>query len=388
MKPLVLTGAGVCVPIGTRTWQAACSLESKVSSFTRESISGYADLRATVSRLRAIEPECKGLDRLIRLAAPALSEALKTTQGLWPLQRPVHVFMALPEALSDLPAVDAGRFSLELPRALELAPEFLPLTVFGGQANMQSGGAVGGADALLSAYQFMQQHEDVEHVVVGGVDCMVDPDGVLALHQKHWIKVPCNSEGFIPGEGAAFVVLSRQPQEEYFVTVYPPAITSESQPRTLSQDNLTGQGLIDAYFQAASHASMPLDAVHTYWNDVDGSQWRGSELTSLSAALAPYSSLPATQQPSAFTGDLGAAWLAFMLAMLQQMRQGLHHHLIATPPAGHTVMQSVTGLSNRLAAWVACWGYARSVRTTQTQALVQPAGSTSNTSVYSQEINS
>jgi 3-oxoacyl-[acyl-carrier-protein] synthase I len=355
MTPLVINGTGVCVPIGTRAWQAACGLQAKQSSFTRESMLSHADHRATISRLKAIEENCTGSDRLIRLAAPAALEALQTA-GLWPLQQPVALFITLPQPLAELDdAIDAARFALELPRALEIAAEYLPTTVY-------QGGAVGGADALMAAYQYMDRYPQAQHVIVGGVECMLDQPTLQALYARKWLKVNDYSDGLIAGEGAAFVCLSREPRAPHYVSVFPPAFASEPASRAFSHDQLSGQALIQAYFAAAEQAHIPLNAMHAYWSDIDGSLWRGSEQASLSAALAPHGSLPTTRDPAAFTGDLGAAWLPFMLAMLQQMEQSLHHPLFAAPPAGHTAMQSVSGLDERVAAWVACWSYNKSIQ--------------------------
>ncbi|WCM94296.1 3-oxoacyl-ACP synthase [Acidovorax sp. NCPPB 2350] len=355
MKPLVIAATGACTPIGTRAWQAGCGFAARFSAFTRQAIEAQAEHRATVSRVPAIDAECTGTERLIRLAAPALHEALRASPAPvagWPLQRPIPLFMALPEPWAELPGwIDLDRFALELPRALDVAPEFLPVTLF-------PGGAAGGADALAQAYRFMHDHPSAPEVLVGGVDSFVDPAVVGALYQRRWVKVNGHCEGFIASEGAAFVRLAREPRAADFVTVYPPAFGEEARSRVGDESLLAGRALVEASRAALQAAHMPVDALHAYWSDMDGSPWRGAEMTSLSAALAKDGGLPSARDPASLLGEVGAAWVPLMLTLFHEMRQALTHPVMPSRLTGHAGLQTVTGLSTRVAAWVAAWDHA------------------------------
>lgn len=352
MNPLVIAATGACTPIGTRAWQTGCGFTARQSSFTRQTITHQAEHRATVSRVQAIDTGCKATERLIRLAAPALHEALRsqpTPAAGWPLQRPIPLFVALPETLPELPGwIDAGRFALELPRALDLAAEFLPIKVY-------PGGAVAGADALAQAYRFMHDNPSVPEVVIGGVDSFVDTEIVDVLYQRRWAKVNGVCEGFIASEGAAFVRLSRKPADVDFVTVYPPYFADEPRSRLDSDTLPDGRALIEASRGALQAARMPVNALHSYWSDMDGSSWRGAELASLSAALAAQGGLPQAQEPAALLGQLGAAWAPLMLSLFHEMRQGLTHPVMPLHLAGHAGLLTVSGLDTRVAAWSAAW---------------------------------
>lgn len=352
MNPLVIAATGACTPIGTRAWQTGCGFFARQSSFTRQAITGQAEHRATVSRVQAIDAACKGTERLIRLAAPALHEALRgqpAPAAGWPLQRPIPLFVALPDSLPELPGwIDAGRFALELPRALDLAAEFLPIKVY-------PGGAVAGADALSQAYRFMHDNPSVPEVIIGGVDSFVDTEIADVLYQRRWAKVNGVCEGFIASEGAAFVRLSRKPATADFVTVYPPFFADEPRSRLDSDTLPDGRALIEASHGALKAAHMPVNALHSYWSDMDGSAWRGAELASLSAALASQGGLPQAQDPAALLGQMGAAWAPLMLSLFHEMRQWLTHPVMPSPLAGHAGLLTVTELNTRVAAWSATW---------------------------------
>lgn len=356
MTPLSIAATGACTPIGTRAWQTASSLAAGLSGFTRQAIEGQADHRATLSRVPGIDPACTGTERLVRLAAPALHEALRSgppPAAGWPLRRPVPLFMALPEPWAELPGgIDTDRFALELPRALDLAPEFLPLT-------LHAGGAVGGADALANAYRFMHAHPDVPEVLVGGVDSLADPAVVPVLYRRRWVQVAGHCEGFVASEAAAFVRLARTPPSGEFATVYPPAFAEEPASRVGEASLLDGRALIQASRAALQAARMPADALQACWSDMDGSPWRGAERASLLAAFAADGGLAPAREPAAFLGEVGAAWVPLMLSLFHEMRQALTHPVMPARLAGHAGLQTVSGLSTRIAAWVTTWDRAR-----------------------------
>ncbi len=357
MKPLVITASGACTPVGTRAWLTACALNAHQSAFTRIQMPDHIDHRATVSPVSAIPTDESGTDRLLRLATPALIEALRASPAAWPLQRPLMAFIALPQLWPELPQhFDAERFQLELPRALDIAAEYLPMRLF-------VGGACAGADALSAAYRFMHANPKVDEVLVGGVDSLCDAPVARALYQRGWAKVNRHTEGFIGAEGAAFVRLGRDATSEEFATVYPPGIGQEDCARVGVEDLLSGKGLIDAVEQALQASAMPVDALHTYWSDLDGTPWRGSEAASLSAALAARGGLPPLRDPAGSLGQMGAAWVPLMLSLFLEMRQIHHHPMVPQSIAGHAALQSVTGLDERIAAWVCTWSRTSGVQT-------------------------
>ena len=349
MTPLAIAATGACTPIGTRAWQTASVLAAKQSAFTRVQLPDHIDHLATVSRVSAIPSDETGTDRLIRLAAPALAEAMPSDTRTHTSRQPIMLFLAVPSSMQELPLhCDPQRIALELPRALDLAAEYLPMRIF-------QGSAAAGADALAAAYQFMHANLRVNQVLVGGVDSLCDTPVAHALYRRGWLKVNRYTEGFIASEGAAFVRLCRRPPDGEYATVYPPGFAAEHHSRVGSQDLLDGRALIQCVQHAVDAAQFPVDALHAYWCDADGSAWRGSEAASLGAALASQGGLPPAQEPAAFLGEMGAAWAPLMLSLFHEMRQSRHHPFMPHGNAGHAALQSVSGHDERVAAWVCTW---------------------------------
>jgi 3-oxoacyl-[acyl-carrier-protein] synthase I len=131
--------------------------------------------------------------RMLRLAAPALKATASELTG------PVPIFLGVPALAADdapwlahLPAYLQKLSGVEVDRARSLV---LPL---------------GRAAALLALERALQslRSGEVETVVVGGVDTFLDLRLLAELDGEGRILGPRVMDGFIPGEGAAFYVLS------------------------------------------------------------------------------------------------------------------------------------------------------------------------------------
>ena len=332
--------------------------KSQRAAFTRTKIAAHADHLATISRLIDVPESTSGVDRLVRMAAPALSEALSQVPGLWPLQRPVPLFIALPEPMDELPdRINNARFALELPRAMNIAPEYLPVTWF-------NSGEAGGAEAIARAILFLDEHPEAPYAVVGGVDSLCDTELIEIFYKRRWIQVNGFIDGFVASEGAAFLVLGREPIAADYLRLSMPSFGSEKHSRVGSERSLAATGLIGAVRGALANADFPegetgFNALSTLWTEIDGAQWRGSEITGLSAAYG--GGLPAVRRVAQFTGQMGAAWVPMLVSLLHQMKNLKHHPLGAQEFTGHSGLIAVNGLSTRQAALIGAWWYSRAV---------------------------
>ncbi len=134
--------------------------------------------------------------RLLRLGGQALAHLAKDLAG----KEPVTLFLAVPEHsaedertdnrdLLNLLSEQAG-VKLNLP-----ASKLFPM------------GRAGGIVALKEAVQTLAAGTR-HHLLVGGVDTYRDRWLLQKLDREGRISSPVNSDGFIPGEGAAFLLLS------------------------------------------------------------------------------------------------------------------------------------------------------------------------------------
>lgn len=147
-----------------------------------------------------LPPTLTGYDRLLALAAPALKEAMAGAgQGgmtsipialaLSEAGGPHHAEWAARDTVADLATLSG--IGLDRKRSVVLYQ-----------------GRAGGALALEAAIGLMVQQGE-KHVLWGGADTFLHEGRLKALDQECRLMSLGTENGFIPSEGAAFVLLSR-----------------------------------------------------------------------------------------------------------------------------------------------------------------------------------
>lgn len=145
-----------------------------------------------------------GHDRLVRMAAPALRDAWIEREGEGPRDA-VPLVLALP---APGRADDDPRFGPAFIEALA-ARTRLPLDLRSSLAIRAD--HAGFAQALEGATAMLSRPGGPRAVMVGGVDSYLHPGVLAALDEDYRLHTPSNDNGFIPGEGAAFALLAREP---------------------------------------------------------------------------------------------------------------------------------------------------------------------------------
>jgi 3-oxoacyl-[acyl-carrier-protein] synthase-1 len=121
-------------------------------------------------------------------------------------------------------------------------------------------------------------------------------------------------EGFVPGEGAAFVRLGAAAEEGTLGFVTGLGTASEPAPRGAAEAS-AGQGLAQAGRAALADARLGVGDVGAFFHDASGDRYglreAGVAVTRLRPRAEP---TPAVWAPAACTGELGAAAGPFALA--------------------------------------------------------------------------
>src|SRR6185436_13905781 len=153
--------------------------------------------------LPTIDPLLVGADRAVKLALPALDEALRAV-GPAMQQLRTRLVLCMDEQLGisgpdgRMPGATVGAWAIQ--HAALHAPQTSLETVARGPA--------GPGFALQGVYDALARGS-IEAAVLGGVHTDYDPARVRALAQAGRLFKPDNLDSIIPGELAAFVVLMR-----------------------------------------------------------------------------------------------------------------------------------------------------------------------------------
>ena len=206
-QPMVVAGAGMVSPIGLSLAETAASARARIARLREIE---WRDRRFEPFIVGAVpddglpdlEPKLQGLNltyreaRLLRLAHVALEEVLIP---LVDKNKVLPLLLGLPEHHTTKP-INAKSFLDKLAHQakVRLDPK-LSVAVPKGRA--------AGLMAFRRASVILETGE-AEFVLVGGVDSLIDLYvlGTLDMHGR--IRNEINSDGFSPGEGAAFLLLT------------------------------------------------------------------------------------------------------------------------------------------------------------------------------------
>jgi 3-oxoacyl-[acyl-carrier-protein] synthase-1 len=247
--------------------------------------------------------------RMLRIAAGALRETLDA--AISRVER-IPLLLAVPEPLPG--------------RSPPVAPGFLRW--LGVQAGVDLAwersrafplGRAGGIAALGDALARIASLSD-PYVLVGGVDSYRDPDLLDALDKEGRIRAAGVTDGFIPGEGAGFVLLASdgratQQSRAALARVDAAAIDRERGHRYATEP-YRGDGLdgaLRALFEAVSGGSEP---VHTVYAGLNGEHFHAKEWGVASIRHQPHFAEDlAIEHPIDCLGDTGAALAPLMIGL-------------------------------------------------------------------------
>lgn len=311
----VIVGVGARTPTGLTALQATMSARADKTAVRESHMVDKAGDPIATSRLASIADNVFGIDRLLALAAPALAQALfpwlEAQERRSQIPPKIPAFIALPSASRPGfdPRVEAHFVNALAQRAR--AP------IDARRSQLVLGCRGGGAIAFERAIAELAKG-DCDAVVVGGADSYFDPDVLEHLDRELRLHGPATENGFIPGEGAGFVVLAprRKAQAIYrFSQILSAASANEPHPYGSDEPSI-GAGATLAVRRAVERAGGGERFIGWALSDVANERHRVDEWSYLSArnhrAFTPDL---VHDQPLLSTGDLGAASAAVLVVM-------------------------------------------------------------------------
>ncbi len=201
--PAEVLAVGLATPVGLASEAVAAAVRAGVNRFRetryrnkalqpqRMSLLGDEHLRGLAAGAASSGGGISPRDRMLGLGAIALREACET----WP--EPVPLLLALPEARAGLPDAVGNGFLRDLAAAAGIAIDEARSKEYryGGAAAML---ALRDAAALVASGR--------EIAAVGGVDSLTDRALLDALDAEGRL-LGASMDGFIPGEGAGFLLV-------------------------------------------------------------------------------------------------------------------------------------------------------------------------------------
>ena len=295
-----VTGIGARGPLGLSALQLTLGLRAKKKEpRSIEQLDRFGQ-RIGVCFVGGIPETVTGLSRMSLLAAPALTEAIADSEeraGSKPMAgaEPEPIAVVLSVSSEGRPD-DEEEWGTKL---LSLIGERSGIPIDFARSIVVRKDQAGFAEALWHAQTLLDA--GAPRVAVGGVDSYFHPDVLKWLDDNFRLASLKATKGFIPGEGAAFLILGRG------ATAHAPVaelarIDSEEEASDLDEEQPNiGAGLTTLLKRGAESAGMPTWLI----NDCNGERHRRTEFDF--AATRILESQDEVENWASHLGDCGAA---------------------------------------------------------------------------------
>lgn len=300
----MVTGVGLTAP-------ASCAaIRCGINNFKETRFISQAGEWIIGSEVPFEEP-CRGTKKLAKMAASALRECLDVAKPKPGVLLPLILCLAEDNRPGRLPGL-GGPLLLDIERELGVK--------FHAQSSVIEQGRVGGAVALLRAQKLLEQQHP--QVIVAAVDSYLSGATLAAFEERDRVLTAANSNGFIPGEAAAALLLAKAGGGAG-VALTCRGLGFARENATIESDQpLRGDGMAEATKAALAAAGMTLGQVDHRISDVSGEQYRFKELAlTLARVLRERKEAIGIWHPADCIGEAGAAALPVMLGVLHQAAQ-------------------------------------------------------------------
>lgn len=261
-RAVAVLGSGMMTGVGLNAAATCAAMRAAISGFTETRFTNKARKRVIGCPVPLEEP-WRGLGKLARLAAPAVQECLNSAGSVKPEAIPLLLCVAEKERPGRLDGLDD-----------ELLPEIHQLLGFPlhPHSSVIARGRVGGAVGVDLARKLILE-ERIPLCIVAGVDSFLVGQTLHAYEAKYRLLTPDNSNGFLPGEAGAAVLLGA-PDAARPAELCCMAIGFGREKATIdSEEPLRADGLVEAYRAMRADGGFTLDDADYRYTDCNGEQY-------------------------------------------------------------------------------------------------------------------
>jgi len=314
MPVLRVVASGICCAVGYNAPAASCALRAGMDNFTESTFVAGDGSPVRVARL--MKEDLWGSQRLALWARYAINECL---EQIAPAERE-RIPLLLLTAPPDRP-LTAKRERIETAVA---ASEALEMS-FPPSSLIFSGGHAILGRALLQAQEMLQNGEGIDKVLIAGLDSLLNAPTIRHYLHRERLLVSDNSDGFLPGEGAAAIVLERAARTSTGLHIMGIGQGQEAG-RPDGSAPSRAQGLSAAMRQALAQAGIDCNALAFRLSDQSGEAFFAREAANAITRIAGAGgNIPQVLTTADCTGEIGAATGPLMLSWL--------HHFLPHPDA-------------------------------------------------------
>jgi 3-oxoacyl-[acyl-carrier-protein] synthase-1 len=247
----------------------------------------------------------RGRDKLLRMVQPAIEESLAVIGSVEPEEIPLILGVAEGDRVGRIAALDRSLLE-ELQARLGRR--------FHRDSAVIANGRVGGAQAIALARDLVAQGRP--YCVVAGADSLLVGPTLTHYHAKRRLRTVRNSDGFIPGEAGAAVLLGAAeqagvPHLRCLGIGFGKELATQE-----SGEPLRADGMVQAFKSAVREAGVKFETLDYRITDLSGEQYGFKE-----ASLAVARTLRVRKEefdiwhPADCMGEVGSATVPCVLAV-------------------------------------------------------------------------
>ena len=252
-----------------------------------------------------LEQPWRGLAKLKHMVVPAIRECLNALDAAVPVST-IPLFLCIAEESRP------GRVQGLDAQFLNTVQEELGLT-FHPRSAVLAQGRVGPVQAIQQAQRMMAQQQ-AGYCIVAGVDSFLTAGTLRAYEERMRLLTEKNSNGFIPGEAGAAVLLGRR---DSGLMIRGIGFGREAA-HIDSEEPLRADGMVAAIKGALAAAEMDMGDLDFRITDANGEQYVFKEASlALSRILRKRKEEFDIWHPAECTGEVGAATVPIVLAVAE-----------------------------------------------------------------------
>jgi 3-oxoacyl-[acyl-carrier-protein] synthase-1 len=314
---LAIRSAGLCCAVGYNLAAAACAIRANMDHFQQSEFQANQRDKVLVARLP--DTDLWGQTRLARWIELAIADCLSGVSALDTTSVPLLWLAPEPERSGG----DADWYAKVFTQAVQqLNKQFHP------SSGVLPLGRAGLAGALQQATDLFEQ-SDCQYVLLVGADTYLNATMINYYLHAERLQVPGNSDGFIPGEAAAAVLLQKlstndlthaeMPSESNMVHIRGFGIGNEAG-RPDGSVPSRAQGLTQAVRTALGNSRLDYAEMEFRIGDQNGEAFFARESANAMTRVAPVGGqkLPLLTLADCL-GEVGAATGPAMLAYLSKI---------------------------------------------------------------------
>ena len=297
---MFIESTGLVCSVGLTAESACAAMRAGIANFQELPYLDNQGEPIIGAMVPGLPPDMKRGERLGEMLAMAVADCLKD-KAIQSLENiPILVGLAEP----DRPGGGAGLVDKIFARMNEkLGLRFHPQL-----SRTITAGHTSGFEGLRIARELFKNSE-VSACLVCGVDSYINASSLLWLDRHQRLKTEENSDGVIPGEGAAAVLVTKRPSPNTSMAVNISGLGFAKEAATVfNEEPLLGIGLAEATKDALREAGIQLNEADFRISDVTGESYGFREQAlSLSRVMRSRKEEFPIWHSSDSIGDIGAA---------------------------------------------------------------------------------